>query len=140
MDLRISPWKKRKPPGFPSFDPVRFMQPLFDAYPGPERHRTTDNPKLHPTLASAQDLPSDMLFIIPTIDFLMYEQLELVERLQREIAEDNEKQFPTKAIRRIEKMVFEGQWHGWLECTFPFFKHYPVFCLTRFFLSTVVGH
>ncbi|KAL8890071.1 MAG: hypothetical protein Q9215_002752 [Flavoplaca cf. flavocitrina] len=115
MDLRTSPWKKRKPPGIPSFDPMRFMLPLFDAYPGPERDRTIDNPKLHPTLASARDLPSDMLFIIPTMDFLMYEQLDLVERLQREITEDNEKQDSNKAIRRIEKMVFEGQWHGWLE-------------------------
>ncbi|KAL8879781.1 MAG: hypothetical protein Q9192_008161 [Flavoplaca navasiana] len=133
MDLRNSPWKKRKPPGSPSFDPMRFILPLFDAYPGPERHRTIDNPELHPTFASAQDLPSDMLFIIPTIDFLMYEQLDLVDRLQREIAEDNKKQVSNKAIRRIEKMVFEGQWHGWLECTFPFLKNYPVFRLTMFF-------
>ena len=36
-------------------------------------------------------------------------------------------------MRQIEKVVFEGQWHGWLECAFNFLKNFPVFCLTMFF-------
>ncbi|KAI4281721.1 MAG: hypothetical protein L6R38_003471 [Xanthoria sp. 2 TBL-2021] len=115
MDLRLPPWEKRKPPGFPSFDPMRFMLPLFDAYAEPGRIRDIDNARLHPTLASVHDLPSNMLFVIPTIDFLMYEQLEMVERLQREATEEARKQMPNHSNRRIEKMIFEGQWHGWLE-------------------------
>lgn len=95
------------------------MLPLFDAYAEPGRIRDIDNARLHPTLASVHDLPSNMLFVIPTIDFLMYEQLEMVERLQREATEEARKQMPNHSNRRIEKMIFEGQWHGWLECTFP---------------------
>ncbi|KAL8846863.1 MAG: hypothetical protein Q9221_008062 [Calogaya cf. arnoldii] len=115
MDLRLPPWEKRKPPGFPSFDPMRFMLPLFDAYAGLGRIRDIKDARLHPTLAPLHDLPSNMLFVIPTIDFLMYEQLEMVERLQAEAADENKKNMPDEATRRIEKMVFEGQWHGWLE-------------------------
>ncbi|KAL8928628.1 MAG: hypothetical protein Q9172_000843 [Xanthocarpia lactea] len=119
VDLRLPPQEKRKPPGFPSFDLTWFMLPLFDAYTEPGRVHNIENPRLHPTLASLHDLPASMLFIIPTIDFLMYEQLELVERLQSEAAEENKRKMPSESKRRIEKMVFEGQWHGWLECTSP---------------------
>ncbi|KAL8861791.1 MAG: hypothetical protein Q9178_001660 [Gyalolechia marmorata] len=115
VDLRLPPQEKRKPPGFPSFDLTWFLLPLFDAYAEPGRVRNIANPRLHPTLASLHDLPADMLFVIPTIDFLMYEQLEMVERLQSEAAEENERKLPSESKRRIEKMVFEGQWHGWLE-------------------------
>ncbi|KAL8637965.1 MAG: hypothetical protein Q9226_009048 [Calogaya cf. arnoldii] len=124
MDNRLPPWEKRKPPGFPSFDPMNFILPLFDAYAGPGRVRDIKDARLHPTLAPFHDLPSNMLFVIPTIDFLMYEQLEMVERLQAEAAEEDKKKMPDEATRRIEKMVFEGQWHGWLECTFPIHKHH----------------
>ncbi|KAL8913005.1 MAG: hypothetical protein Q9171_002073 [Xanthocarpia ochracea] len=115
VDLRLPPQEKRKPPGFPSFDLTWFMLPLFDAYAEPGRVRNMKNPKLHPTLASLHDLPADMLFVIPTIDFLMYEQLEMVERLRAEAAEEDKGEMPNQIKRRIEKMVFEGQWHGWLE-------------------------
>ncbi|KAI4100725.1 MAG: hypothetical protein LQ339_005403 [Xanthoria mediterranea] len=115
MDLRLPPWEKRKPHGFPSFDPMRFMLPLFDAYAGPERVRDIHDARLHPTLASLHDLPYNMLFIVPTIDFLIYEQLEMVERLQKEAAEQDEKKMSDHHKRKIEKVIFEGQWHGWLE-------------------------
>ena len=131
MDLRLPPWEKRKPPGFPSFDPMRFMLPLFDAYAGPGRVRDIHNARLHPTLASLHDLPYDMLFIVPTIDFLMYEQLEMVERLQKEAAEQDEKKMPDYHKRKIEKVIFEGHWHGWLECTFPILEYCHTFWLKR---------
>ena len=74
------------------------------------------NPRAHPTLAPLEDLPADILFVIPTIDILLDEQLEMVERLQREAASKRGSQSPTQHTRRIEKLTFEGQWHGWLEC------------------------
>lgn len=70
---------------------------------------------MHPTLAPLRDLPVNMLFVIPTIDFLVYEQLDMVERLQREVAEEEKKLVPDRTNRKIEKLVFEGQYHGWLE-------------------------
>ncbi|KAL8772425.1 MAG: hypothetical protein Q9209_002376 [Squamulea sp. 1 TL-2023] len=115
VDLRLPPQEKRKPRGWPSFDPLWFMLPLFDSYAGPGRIRNIEDPRLHPTLASLADLPADMLFVIPTIDFLMYEQLDMVERLQKEAVEEAKKGASYHNSRRIEKLVFEGQWHGWLE-------------------------
>ena len=126
VDLRLPPQEKRKPPGFPLFDLAWFFLPLFDAYAEPGRARNMENPRLHPTLASLHDLPADMLFIIPTIDFLMYEQLEMVERLQAEAAEENKRKMPSESKRRIERMVFEGQWHGWLECPSPASKRHLI--------------
>ena len=74
-----------------------------------------DNPRLHPTLIPLKDWPTDTLFVIPTLDILLYEQLDLVERLGREIEMYNEKR-PKLEQKRVEKLVFEGQWHGWLDC------------------------
>ena len=121
VDLRLSPWEKCKPAGFPSFDPVTLLLPLADAYAG-RGHRRVQNaedPRLHPALARLRDLPADMLFVIPTVDILIDEQMEMVERLQREaLVEDSSKANAGVGKRRIEKLVFEGQWHGWLECVF----------------------
>ena len=74
------------------------------------------HPSLHPTLAPVHDLPGDILFVIPTIDFLLYEQLDMVDRLQQETRMFKEKG-PDLTSIRVEKWVFEGQLHGWLECT-----------------------
>lgn len=119
VDLRLPPQEKRKPPGFPSFDPVWFLLPLFDAYAGPSRTIDLENPRLHPTLAPLQDLPDAILFVIPTIDFLLYEQLDMVERLQKEVSQEVKNSTSTLNSKRIEKLIFEGQLHGWLECTPP---------------------
>lgn len=91
------------------------MLPLFDAYAGPCRNQNLNNPRLHPTLARLQDLPADILFVIPTVDFLLYEQLDMVERLQREASEGVNGMSGSNP-RRIKKLLFEGQLHGWLEC------------------------
>ena len=114
----MPPQEKRKPPGFPSFDPIWFMLPLFDAYAGPSRTQHLNNPRMHPTLAQLQDLPANLLFVIPTSDFLLYEQLDMVKRLQREASEEIRGALPASDARRIEKLLFEGQLHGWLECVF----------------------
>ena len=121
VDLRLAPWEKRRPPGFPSFDPVTVLLPLADAYAGRGHRRVqnAENPRLHPTLARLRDLPADMLFVIPTVDILIDEQMKAVERLQREaLVEESIKGNAGMGKRRIEKLVFEGQWHGWLECAF----------------------
>ena len=40
----------------------------------------------------------------------------MVDRLKREASEETSKGIAISGKRRIEKLVFEGQWHGWLEC------------------------
>ncbi|KAI4126857.1 MAG: hypothetical protein LQ338_003530 [Usnochroma carphineum] len=110
VDLRLPPEEKRKPPNMPGFDAIWFLVPLFDAYAGPKRIQNMDSARMNPTLAPLHKLPQDMLFVIPTVDFLLYEQLEMVERLQREIETTQQKK-----DRRVEPAVFEGQFHGWLE-------------------------
>ncbi|KAI4275307.1 MAG: hypothetical protein L6R35_006277 [Caloplaca aegaea] len=36
-----------------------------------------EDARMNPTLAPMQDLPKEMLFVIPTIDILLHEQLEM---------------------------------------------------------------
>ncbi|KAL8659827.1 MAG: hypothetical protein Q9202_006926 [Teloschistes flavicans] len=115
VDLRIPPQDKRKPPGFPSIDLSWPLFPLFDAYAGMGRILNNEDPRLHPTLIPSQDWPADTLFIIPMLDILRYEQLELVERLQNDHAECGESTDAKPPAKRIEKLLFEGQWHGWLD-------------------------
>ncbi|KAL8710903.1 MAG: hypothetical protein Q9225_007206 [Loekoesia sp. 1 TL-2023] len=115
VDLRLPPEKKRKPPDMPSFDLVWFLLPLFDAYAGPSHITYMEDKRMNPTLAPLGDMPKDMLFVIPTIDFLLYEQLEMVERLQKEIEDAQKGTSTTGAERKVEKLLFEGQLHGWLE-------------------------
>ena len=74
------------------------------------------NSKLHPTLASPEDLPDAILFVISTVDFLLYEQLDMVERLSTETQQEDRDAAQMPKKRRYEKLLFEGQLHGWLEC------------------------
>ena len=74
------------------------------------------NLRLHPTLASPEDLPDAILFVISTVDFLLYEQLDMVERLMSETKQEMDGKLQSRKKRRYEKLVFEGQLHGWLEC------------------------
>ncbi|KAJ9667779.1 hypothetical protein H2201_001965 [Coniosporium apollinis] len=106
VDLRLPPQSKPIPPNYPTRDPLSYLLPLYDAYAGPSRTANLSNPRLHPILAAADTLPRDMLFIIPTIDILLHEQLTFVERLKRETEGSG---------RRIESRLVEGQWHGWAE-------------------------
>jgi acetyl esterase/lipase len=91
-------------------DPLWFLQPLFDAYAAPVRARCMDDPRLSPTLAPLATLPRNMLFIMPTLDILLDEQVAMVERLRDEAAAE-----PAGERRRIEAVRFEGQLHGWIE-------------------------
>lgn len=104
---------KRKPPNYPTTDPFWFLTPLFDAYAAPNRIQYIENERMNPILASLQDLPKDMLFLIATVDILLDEQLEMVEQLQKEIEATQQ-----KGERRVEKVMFEGQWHGWDQCAY----------------------
>ncbi|KAL5363562.1 Alpha/Beta hydrolase protein [Aspergillus floccosus] len=141
IDLRLPPWEKPKPAGFPTWDPLSFLQPLFDAYAGPKRAQEMKNPLLSPIVADIESLPPDMLFIIPTVDILLAEQTAFVKRLQedaeklnrlgRNQGEDDRMSSPQKGSslesqqteqqiheeRRytVQSKLFEGQIHGWLE-------------------------
>lgn len=86
------------------------LMPLFDSYAsGCEEGRNID-PRLSPIFRSAQDLPHELLLIIPAIDILLHEQLSFVERLKQEA-----KASADEHGGRIETMVFEKGFHGWLQ-------------------------
>ena len=84
-----------------------------------------NNPRLHPTLASPEDLPDSILFVISTVDFLLYEQLEMVERLKTETLQEKDDAIRGPKKKRYEKLLFEGQWHGWLECMTSVWFFFP---------------
>lgn len=74
VDFRLPPWEKPVPPKFPKRDPLAFMMPLYDAYPGPGRVENFANERLHPTLSRKEDLPERVLLVIAGIDVLRDEQ------------------------------------------------------------------
>ena len=116
IDLRIPPRAKPRPTGFPKYDPVgSFFEPLFDAYPGPARATSKEDPRLSPILAPLDALPGSILLIIPKIDILLHEQESFVSRVGDDIKESNTKQ-PARRERKIQTMFIEGGFHGWLEC------------------------
>ncbi|KAK6517063.1 hypothetical protein TWF506_006941 [Arthrobotrys conoides] len=106
VDLRIPPWEKPKPPGFPTSNPIAFMEPVFDSYAGTLRPKHADDPRLNVILAPANKLPQDILFIIPEVDILLHEETKLVERLKKETVGSE---------RRIEAAFYEGELHGFPE-------------------------
>ncbi|EPS39903.1 hypothetical protein H072_6325 [Dactylellina haptotyla CBS 200.50] len=106
VDLRLPPWEKPKPAGFPKSDPLAFMLPLFDAYVAAEREKYKNDPRLHVILASVDKLPTDMLFLIPMVDILLHEETEFVNRLKKETEGTD---------RRIEGVFYEGELHGFPE-------------------------
>ncbi|KAL4986532.1 Alpha/Beta hydrolase protein [Aspergillus falconensis] len=126
LDLRLPPWEKPIPKGFPERDPFVFLQPLFDAYAGPNRARDIGNPLLHPTLADIKTLPQNMLFFAGDKDILYDETVAMVQRLEEEAlhanrrpeivrdqSDDDQSPDGKKVVVRME--VLKGQIHGWLE-------------------------
>lgn len=80
-----------------------------------------ENPRLNPILAPVDTLPLKLLIVIGTIDILLNENRTFVQRVKQEIESrglENE--------RTIQFLEFEGQIHGWLECTCaaPTFRNY----------------
>lgn len=121
VDLRLPPWEKPRPHGFPKWDPLSFLQPLFDAYAGPRRLQEMHNPLMSPIIADIETLPEDMLFVIPTLDILFEEQITLVERLKQDAAmlqRFDQMHRKTTPQYNVESMIFENQIHGWLEREF----------------------
>lgn len=51
----------------------------------PNRIQNMEDARTNPTLAPLQDLPKEMLFVIPTTDVLLHEQLEMIDGFQQEI-------------------------------------------------------
>lgn len=85
--------------------------PLFDAYAGPTREQTRDDPRLNPILKDLRDLPEDLLLIVPAIDILVHEQLAFIQRLRQE-----QRSREVDQERTFEAIVFDKGFHGWLEC------------------------
>lgn len=130
VDLRLPPWEKPKPPGFPAKGPLEFLLPLMDAYAGPDRQRNLENTLLHPILADISSLPRNMLFVVPRVDILLHEQTLFIQRLEeeatvinRQISQSQNTEYtrkkPSEGIAlgpyQIKSMFFDGQIHGWLE-------------------------
>lgn len=113
LDFRIKPEEKPKPPNFPSSDPTAFLLPLFDAYAGPSRAENLANPRLNPIVADKATLPGEVLFVVAGIDILLHEQLTFVQRVEGELEKEG------NTGQRIEALVVEKGFHGWLECEFP---------------------
>ncbi|KAL1962125.1 hypothetical protein VTN77DRAFT_592 [Rasamsonia byssochlamydoides] len=109
VDLRIPPRQKPKPDSFPKVDPLGWCTDLFDAYVASTRPASVTDARLNPILAQLDDLPHDMLFIIPTLDILVEEQLSFVDRLRKDM--DARKD----GDRKVEARLFDKCLHGWLE-------------------------
>lgn len=110
LDLSIPPWSKPKPPNFPAKDPTEFLMPLYDAYAAGCVENRKNDARLSPMFKPAEDLPRDLLLIVPAIDILLHEQLSFVERLKRDVEGGR-----AGTGGRVESMVFEKGFHGWLE-------------------------
>jgi hypothetical protein len=83
----------------------------MDTYPGPVRAANMQNHRMNPCLAPVDQVPENILFVIPTIDILLHEQLLTFDRLTNELRPGSD--------RRIEKCMIEGELHGWIECKHP---------------------
>ncbi|KAF2102044.1 alpha/beta-hydrolase [Rhizodiscina lignyota] len=119
IDLRLEPRNKPKPPNFPKKDPLSFLMPLFNAYArlAPPGHG--NDPRLHPVIAELETLPRNLLLIIGEIDILLHEQLTFVQRLKGEIEEaERAGGARGEAVRgrKVESVLYEKGFHGWLEC------------------------
>jgi acetyl esterase/lipase len=119
MDLRFKPEEKPKPAHFPKKDPAVVLFPLMDAYAAPARAVNMDNPRLSPIVSKLETLPENMLLVVPAIDILVHEQLTFVERVKEEIERDL---VEGKKGRRVEALVIEKGFHGWVECKFLFLE------------------
>jgi acetyl esterase/lipase len=113
VDLRPKPEEKPRPPNFPTKDPLFWMLPMYDTYPGPSRAQDLANPRINPIIADKETLPEHILFIVAGIDILLHEQLTFIERVRGEL----EREHNTK--RRVEAKLIEKGFHGWLECKSP---------------------
>lgn len=109
-DLRLSPGEKPKPAGMPAKDPLAFLQPLFDSYAASARAENTKNPRFSPIVADVENLPENILMVIPGIDILAYEQMTFIQRLKEDGAKDAK-----GADRRFEMLYDEKGFHGYLE-------------------------
>ena len=110
INLQLSPQEKPRPPNFPRRDPAQFLLPLYDSYPGHVREREFNNPRMSPYLAKLEDLPENILLVVPGIDILVHEQLTFAERLRSEIERDSK-----YAGRRVETLYNEKAFHGYLQ-------------------------
>lgn len=110
IDLTRGPAEKPRPAGFPKYDPSSFMFPLYDSYAlSGRRAGYADDARLSPCLAGIEQLPDKVLMVVPMIDILPDEQLRFAERI-------NEECEALEREEKIELMVMENCFHGWLEC------------------------
>ncbi|KAH7354584.1 Alpha/Beta hydrolase protein [Pyrenochaeta sp. MPI-SDFR-AT-0127] len=109
VDARSRPQEKPIPPKFPSWDPLKFLLPMYDVYGGTNRTLHLEDPRLHLTLAAKENLPKDLLFVVAGIDILRSEQLTMVDRLQKEVKDEGDREM------NVEVMLMEDCSHGFLE-------------------------
>ncbi|KAL3959620.1 hypothetical protein ACCO45_004737 [Purpureocillium lilacinum] len=108
LDLRLSPDEKPRPPGFPTSDPLSVLVPLFDAYMAGARRAHIDDARLSPVLARRETLPERILLVVPAVDILYAEQMAFAERVNHEDEREGRS-------GRVETMVVDGMFHGYLE-------------------------
>jgi hypothetical protein len=89
------------------------LLPLYDSYAGPVRQACMTDDRLHPILKPIEDLPRNILLIIPNIDILVHEELTFVERVKADLRAAGMEQ-----DRDVEGVVFEEAFHGWFECEY----------------------
>lgn len=70
--------------------------------------------RLSPIIKPLNDLPKNILLIVPAVDICVHEQLTFVERVKQEIEDEG-----LEGERSVEAVVLEKAFHGWFECKFP---------------------
>ncbi|KAF2159849.1 hypothetical protein M409DRAFT_60444 [Zasmidium cellare ATCC 36951] len=109
VDFRRAPWEKPHPPSMPKNDPMKVFLPLMDVYAGGDvRKRAADDERLHPILRRIDELPANLLHVVPGIDVIVEEQMAFVERVREDFEWEGKG-------RRAEVKFFKEVFHGWLE-------------------------
>ncbi|KAH6670276.1 Alpha/Beta hydrolase protein [Plectosphaerella plurivora] len=124
LDLIKAPWEKPRSKDLPSYDPLSFLEKLYDSYAAPTKTTSRDNARLNPGLAPLETLPKKMLIFMPRIDILPAEIMKFQERIEREAKERGE------AGRVLDVLDVKDAFHGYLEVpniVVPWHKKMEVF-------------
>lgn len=109
IDVSTPPAQKPRPSNYPTRDPLAFLEPLYDSYGLSARQQGhKDDPRSSPCKASCHQLPDRILMVVPMIDILVAEQLNFAARINSECEK-------TGKSPKVEVMVMENGFHGWLE-------------------------
>lgn len=85
VNLRLRPWDKPHPPNMLKIEPMKAFMPLMDVYAGGDvRRRALEDKRLHRVLRGIQEVPLDILHVVPGIDVLVEEQRDFVDRVRKD--------------------------------------------------------